>query len=130
MPYRITYDNGARGVTTTFYGVLTDDDLIKSCIDRTSSDDKITDLLYIEDDLLEVTEFKASTEGIKECALFADRASELNKKLVHIAIASEDIIYGMTRMWQAYADDTGWNMNIVRTREDAEIWLKDNIQKT
>lgn len=128
MPYKVSYSDNPFGVTTIFYGVVTDDDLIQSCIERTASTDLISELRYIKDDLLEVSKFNATVEGIKSSALFAERAAKVNKQVVHIAIASEELIYGMARMWQAYSSGTQWKMNIESSREDGDKWLEANIR--
>ena len=130
MPYKINFSDNPNGMTTLFSGILTDEEIIQSCKDRLAQEDKIRELFYIKDDLLDVTEFRVSSETIKTCASFALKASELNKQLVHVAIVPTDLVYGMARMWQAYSDGTNWNKNIFRSREEAEEWLKTNIQHT
>lgn len=129
MPYKIIYSENPNGVTTFFTGILTDQEIIQSCEDRIASEDKVRDLYFIKDDLLDVTEFRVSSETIQTCASFALKASEINKRLVHVAIVPTDLVYGMARMWQAYSDGTNWNKNIFRNREEAEKWLTVNIGK-
>lgn len=129
MPYEIRYSENPNGVTTYFTGVLTDQEIIKSCEDRIASEEKIRDLHFIKDDLLDVTEFRVSSETIQTCASFALKAAEINMRLVHVAIVPTDLVYGMARMWQAYSDGTNWNQNIFKDRKEAEKWLAANIDK-
>lgn len=129
MPYKIIYSENPNGVTTFFSGVLTDKEIIQSCEERTSSEEKMRNLQFIKDDLLDITEFRVTSEAIQTCASYALKVSELNKKIVHTAIVPTDLIYGMTRMWDVYSDGTDWNKNIFRNREEAEIWVKDNINE-
>ena len=124
MPYKVQYSENPSGVTTMFYGTVTDDDIRLSCIDRTSSDEKIVGLKYILDAFVDVSEFVVTVEGVKCSANFAVNASTLNKELKYLSIMPTDLLYGMSRMWQAYTDDTEWERNIVRTRYEAEQWLK------
>jgi len=127
MPYEIVYTKNPNGVTTYFTGVLTDQEIIQSCEDRISSEEKVRDILFIMDDFLGVTEFRVSSETIRTCASYAVRASEINTRLVHVTIAPSDLLYGMSRMWQALSDGTNWNRNVFRNREEAEKWLDTNI---
>ena len=125
MPYQIVYSENPLGVVTTFSGIITDENLIQSCIDRALEEDILKDLIYIMDDFSSVSEFKVTSEGVKKCAEVSVAASMLNNKIIHVAIMPSDLLYGMARMWQAYIDETGWTSNIVRSREDAEQWLQE-----
>lgn len=127
MPYKVTYTEHPVGVTTAFYGVVTDDDIVQSCLERTASDDLIKDLTYILDDFVDVTEFKVTPKTVETAAEFAVKASQLNKKPAYLSIMPTDLLYGMSRMWQAYTDETEWKRDIVRTREEAEKWLEANV---
>jgi len=129
MPYKIIYTKNPNGVTTIFSGVLTDKEIIQSCIDRVKYEDKMRNLHFIKDDLLDVTEFRVTSEAIQTCATYALEVSEINKKIVHTAIVPTNLVYGMARMWNTYSDGTDWNKNIFRSRKEADIWLKNNIEK-
>lgn len=128
MPYQVIYSEKSFGVTTIFSGAIEDEDIIQSCVERTFSKEDMKNLKFIKDDLMDVTDFNVTADGIRTCALFAEKVSDLNKDVAHISIVPSDLLYGMSRMWQAYADDTEWKMNIAKSREEAEIWLKDNIK--
>lgn len=43
----------------------------------------------------------------------------------------QDRAYGLSRMFQAYADDgvTGWITNVTRTRKEAENWLFTSLDR-
>ena len=128
MPYQIIYSQKPFGITTIFSGLITDEEIIQSCVDRTSSKEEMQNLKFVKDDLMDVTDFNVTADGIRECALFADKVAYLNKNVAYISIVSSDLLYGMSRMWQTYSADTEWKMNIAKSREEAEIWLKENIK--
>ena len=130
MPYKIQYTDNPPGVVTKFHGTVTDADLHQSCIDRTSSDEQVKKLSYILDDFTDVTELAATTEGVINAASFAVKASELNKHIKYLSIMPTNILYGMARIWHAYSDETEWERNIVRTHDEAEQWLKNNVFQT
>lgn len=129
MPYKIEYVDNPCGVITKFFGLVTDDDIHKSCVDRTRSNELIEKLTYVLDDFTDVTEFTGTPEGVKNAASFAVKASELNKTIQYLSIMPTDLLYGMSRMWIAYTEETQWERNIVRTREEAKQWLKENVHQ-
>ena len=126
MPYKVEFSEKPFGLITKFFGVVTDDELRQSCIDRTSSDEQIKKLAYILDDFSDVSDFAVTSEAVINAASFAVKASELNNNIKFLSIMPTDLLYGMTRMWHAYTDETQWERNIVRTREEAEQWMKNN----
>ena len=87
----------------------------------------IKNLCYVLDDFVEISEFNVTTEGIKKCAQHAIEASQTNHQIKYLAIVPTDLLYGMVRMWQAYSDVTGWQMNIVRDREEAQNWIEKHV---
>lgn len=44
-------------------------------------------------------------------------------QLVVALVAPEDLLYGLSRMWQAFADDEAIQSQIFRDFSSAEIWL-------
>lgn len=129
MAYEISYSENPFGVITKFSGVVTNEDLNQSCLDRLSLDERIKNAVYILDDFLEVIEIEATSEGVQKTASFAIKASKLNKELGYLSIVPNELLYGMSRMWQAYTDDTGWERNIVRTREEAKKYVSSLTEK-
>ena len=130
MPYEIEYSDNPPGVTTKFFGIVTDSDLHQSCIDRTASVERIKKLAYVLDDFTDVSGFPVTSEGIQDAAKYAVNAAELNRNIQYISIVPNDLLYGMSRMWQAYTDETQWERNIVSTLKEAEQWLIENVNQT
>jgi len=129
MPYKIEYSDTDGGVLTTYFGVVTDSDIIGSLKERIESKKRVENYRYVISDYSGAEEFKVTTEGIKQNALIAVRASASNKKGVLVAILPKDHEYGMGRMWQAYADETGWKTYIARDKKEAYEWLNENMPK-
>ena len=40
-------------------------------------------------------------------------------------IAPQDAPFGMARMWEAFAHDTGWQTQVFHDRPAADLWLAD-----
>lgn len=127
MPYEITYFETDGGVLTNYYGIVTDSDIINSMKERFSSDDRISSYRYAITDCSDVERFDVSPEAMKESAEVSKKVSLINKNIVVVAIMPTDLEFGMGRMWQAYSYETGWKAEIVRTKDEADIWLKENL---
>ena len=128
MPYEITYLETDGGVLTKYFGIVTDSDILHSIKERFSSDDRVSSYRYAITDCSNVEKFDVSPEVMKESAKVSKKVSMINKNMVVVAIMPTDLEFGMGRMWQAYAYETGWNIVIVRTKDEADIWLKENLK--
>jgi hypothetical protein len=128
MPYEITYLETDGGVLTRYYGIVTDSDIMNSMKERFSSDDKVSSYRYAITDCTNVEKFDVSPEVMKESAEVSKKVSRINKNIAVVAIMPADLEFGMGRMWQAYSYVTGWKTGIVRTKDEAEVWLKENLE--
>jgi hypothetical protein len=71
-------------------------------------------------DLSGVTSFGISNEVIR---FLARSPSPLAKEVVRVIVAPQRHIYGVTRMFQSYADGNRPNVNVVRSLEEAYRYL-------
>jgi hypothetical protein len=47
-----------------------------------------------------------------------------------VAIAgSDDLMFGLARMWEAYVDQAGFETAVFRELEAAESWIEAQLQK-
>jgi len=58
----------------------------------------------------------------------AIEVSKCNKNIVITGVMPTDLEFGMGRMWQAYADETGWESFVRRTRDEAEKWIQSKVE--
>ena len=126
MPYQITYTENPNILRTRFFDVLTDEELKQSCDERTSSTELLEKQDFIIDDFADVTTTLLTMTGVQYAIDTALKASTLNKHIKYLAIMPTDILFGFSRVWHAHTDDTEWERNIVRTREEAEAWLQEH----
>ena len=40
-----------------------------------------------------------------------------------------DVVFGMVRMWEVFAQTTGWSIGVFRFRKDADEWLHHRLVK-
>ena len=120
MSVQVTVEASQRLVISTFSGDLTDADiggfasLIRSHPDFDPSFSEILDFSG-------VTAASVSTSVVQEVSR---RASNFNLASLHVVIAPQDVIYGLARMSQVFAEKTKPNAAVVRSMEEAREFLR------
>lgn len=61
--------------------------------------------------------------------MMAIEVAKNNRDIVIAAAMPSDLAFGLGRMWQAYADETGWKSHAFRAREEAENWVQNELQQ-
>lgn len=126
MPYEITYHDDPCGVITKFFGIISDKDVLQSGFDRIQSAEIFEKLVYAIDDYSEVEDFSVSAEGVREISTFTLEISIANKNIKFLAIMPNDQIFSQGLLWKLLSQETGWKIDIVHTKEEAEDWIKNN----
>ena len=128
MPYEITYLDKEGGVITTYWGIITDSDIIKSGQEKRSSLARLKCYRYALTDLSGVEAFNLTAKGIRGNVEITSEIFKENKDGVVVFIVPTDVEYGMGRMWQAYGEKYGVKSYVCRTRAEAEAWIRNNIK--
>lgn len=55
------------------------------------------------------------------------QAAQSLEQLVIACVAPDDLIYGLSRMWQAFADDEAIDAHVFRDLDSAEQWMLTKI---
>jgi len=77
--------------------------------------------------LLDFTEVSAMSLTADEIQQLAERDKQLARLLPPITIAvaaPTDVVFGLTRMWEVFAEGTRWQTRVFRSRTEAEAWLQ------
>ena len=127
MPYEIIFNKSDGGVITIYSGVVTDEDLLQSANDKCSSVEKIMSYRYALTDCSNVTELKVTTAAVIRNAEIAKSAFAINSNIIFVAAVPTDLMYGLSRLWQVYADESDRQTKVVRSREEADIWLAERL---
>ena len=127
MPYKTEYKDDLGGVITTYWGVVTDEDLHRSGYEKYSNLEKLKSFLYALTDLSKVDKFKVSSDGIRENARISSEILDINKKMIVVFVLPTKFQYGMGRMWQAYAGDNGDRSHIFESRIEADKWIDEKL---
>jgi len=84
-------------------------------------------LLNLQTCLLDFTEVSAMSLTADEIQQLAERDKQLARLLPPITIAvaaPTDVVFGLTRMWEVFAEGTRWQTRVFRSRTEAEAWLQ------
>lgn len=127
MPYEITYHDDPSGVVTRFFGDISDKDVLQSGFDRIQSVEKFESLTYVIDDYSEVEDVSVTEEGVQDISTFTLEVSVANKNIKFLAIMPDDQIFRQGLLWKMLSQETGWKIDIVHTKEEAEEWIARNV---
>ena len=56
------------------------------------------------------------------------RTSKINQQLITAIVAGKAVVFGLSRMWQAYLDNPSLITSVFRSMDEAEQWVKEQIK--
>ena len=131
MTIRVEYLDKGLGVLYVSEGIVTGDDIINSNREVFSSEDKMKNYKYGLIDYSNITQFNVSNSEIETIVSQEKEASKFIVDPILAVIATKDLEFGLSRMWETIVEISGiqWETMIFRDREKAEIWIKDRIRE-
>ena len=127
MTLSITYIEDG-GIIVRGEGVLTGSE-IKAVNDVIyDSPEKIEKILYQLVDFTDVSDISISNAEIKELAMQDIRAFKVNPNMFIALAAKEDLIYGLARMWEAFAYKPPFEVMVFKKMDDAQQWIKEKLE--
>ena len=126
MPYKITKLKDG-GVLNEFEGIVTLEKNAEVDIKIFGEDPaQFKKISYVISDWSKVTKVTHTTEEIRELAIMTRQRLEFNPELLFAIIVPRDLLYGLARMWHTYLGEAR-RAGLFRTREEAEIWIKEKL---
>ena len=131
MPIEVKYLDNGIGVMFIGEGIVTGDDIISSNREVFSSEERMKNYKYGFIDYSIASQLSVSNSEIESMVSQQMKASEFIPDAVLAFVAKKDLEFGLTRMWEIIAENTGlqWETMIFRNRGKAEIWIKDRIRE-
>ena len=123
MGFVTEFIEDGRGIQFTGSGVLTGRELIDSKKALLETPERLRPLEYAIILLDDVTSLPATTHEIRDLADHDVRISRINPSIIVAVVAPSDHLFGMARMWETVAEETGWSMAIFRSRHEADAWI-------
>jgi hypothetical protein len=130
MPIEMQDLDGGLGILVTGSGVVTEEEFVVSYKKHLLQDEsKFKKYRYHLSDHTAVTKVEVPTKALEVIAKLSKEASKVNPDAVLATVADQDLIYGLTRMFHFLAEETGWEMNVFRLREEAEAWIRKMVKE-
>jgi hypothetical protein len=123
MPWSTDYR--ADGAFVRFTGHTTGEDIICAKAEVYGRAQG-TGLRFLMLDYEGVEDFDVDRDDVERTSA-QDRAAASDglRHLAFVAVAPDAITYGMSRMWEAQVEPTGWRTAVVISRADALTWLAE-----
>ena len=126
MPVQIKYIQGGIGIEFILSGDVTGVEII-AANKEIYYYDNLSQLKYKFIDKSTCTEYCVTGEELKIIAEQDKKASKINRNITVVFVSPTDLQYGMSRMWQVYAAETGFQSKIFNDRKSAEEWIREKF---
>ena len=130
MPMEIGDLDGGLGNLIIGRGVVTEEELVDALKGHLTQDkEKFKKYRYSLTDYTATTELDIPTKAVDLIAELSKSASIVNPEAIVAIVAEEDLVYGLSRMYELLLDETGWEIMVFRNREDAKAWIKQRVKE-
>jgi hypothetical protein len=120
MPYEMRFTGS--GADVRFSGTTTGADIVEAKAEALAHhyDGGLAFLLF---DLAGADHLDIPTADVRRVAREDREYAETHPPFAIAVVAPHDMEYGLSRMWQAFVDDTSIVSKVARTRDEALAWL-------
>ena len=131
MPIEIIDLDEGRGNVIIGSGILTGEEYIDELKGHLAQDEeKLKSYLYSLTDYTAVTMVEeAPTSVIRLSSELCKRAEAINPDVIVAIVADNDLLFGLSRMWEILMDTTGWETKVFKARETAEMWIAKRLKE-
>jgi hypothetical protein len=129
MPVMIEYTQDGIGVVLYHKGVVTGEELIDA-ITSVYKSEKYLKIRYWIGERSECEEFLIDPDHAKKIAELNKVESKRNPGILLALVSPTDIQFGMSRMFQAFSDDSLFKTEVFRDKASAENWISKELKKT
>ena len=127
MPLKTEITPDGKGLLFTGTGHVAGIELIQSKIELLKDSARIRGVTFGRVDLTGITSFKMSTDEVHQLVELDKRIAAITPDAVVLVIANRDHDFGLARMWEMLAEETGWRMAVLRDRAEGERWLESML---
>lgn len=128
MPISTTFTPDGTGLLRTVQGSTTGAELLAVDAALLSDGEAVARLRFALLDLGDTAELRATAEEARAIAKQDAMLAKLNPQLCVAIIAPLDVQFGMSRMWEVFAEGTtGWQTAVFRDRPSAVRWLRERV---
>jgi hypothetical protein len=127
MAYFTEYTADGLGVLHRGEGVVNGADVVAASVEHHRLEERARRLRYGFVDFSQVTELRISAAEVEAIAGENRRTAALAPNVVVAVLAPMDHAFGLSRMWETFAEVTGWSTRVFRDRVEALAWLRERI---
>lgn len=128
MPVDFSSHRNGSYVRITGYGDISDAELLRAVRLMYADDEQTKRHRCALLDFSRVEKANVSNETIRDLARLNINASKLVTPGAAVALVAPDsLVYGLARMWGAYAESTEWATQVFQDLGDAEAWLEEQL---
>lgn len=117
------------GILVKGKGVISGNEIKEINNDIYRSPENILEIKYQLLDLTDISEILVSNADIKGFSDQDDAAAKINPNMIIAIVANSDLIYGLSRMWEAHSYSSPFQSMVFRNIKDAEKWIAENKRK-
>ena len=129
MPISTEFVRDGRGVQLTGTGLLTGKEILEAKAALLRAPDRLKGLHYGLVDVTDVTELRITRDDVLEFVQVDMQIALIVPRSPAVAVvAPGDLAFGIARMWEAFAEVTGWNIHVFRSRGEADPWLRPWVE--
>ena len=126
MPVRVEYTEDKIGVVIYHEGVVTGEELF-AAISQVYQDSRYPYLKYWIGDRTDCTDFQAGYECQQKIVGLNRKESSRNPGMLLALVSPKDLAFGMSRMFQALSEGDLFKKEVLRDRDSAEKWIKEEL---
>lgn len=128
MPISTTFTPDGTGLIRTVQGSTTGAELLAADTALLSEGEAVVARLrFALHDFGDTADLRATADEARAIARQDAMLAKLNPQLCVAVIAPLDAQFGLSRMWEVFAEDTGWQTAVFRDRPSALAWLRERV---
>ena len=124
MPYESYYVDSGKGLLKVGTGVVTAMEIYHNALQVAADVERSKKLKYALIDFSQTTELQATPDSIRQVIEVNRKTAQLTPGAFVAIIAPDPFAFGISRFWQAFAEDLGWSANVFHGRPAAIMWLR------
>lgn len=128
MSIEINYMDNGMGIVLIGKGTVAGREIMDAKRRIFSTEEKMKKYRYGLIDFSGVDDLKAYGAEVDGLVQLDRDAAEIIPEAVVAIAAEKDIAFGLSRMWQAYMGGIPWEINVFRSRNEAEVWIRETLK--
>ncbi|MBN1515076.1 hypothetical protein JXA32_00750 [Candidatus Sumerlaeota bacterium] len=126
MPIHVTYTQDG-GLLVTGEGAVSGSDLVEANKKIYASEEKIKQIVYQLVDFSDISELHVILGDVEKIAVQDRAAARVNPDMFIAIVGKRDLVYGLSRMWEAMTEEAPFETKVFRELSDAQEWIQSKL---